>query len=546
MHRDPKPAQPFDVDLQNTSFDSLLRKVHPNAHLAGEHHRAADGPPPGWSAPYGSYPRQEFSAPAPPPQAIDPRASGHMPTASWSGPDGAYDTPADAHPPRNAGDTKQTYTSPEMARGAGEHDGPSSGVGAGYSDPPHRRETAAQRAERFSMPVSDEELRATADIVNGTRTFVLPLGGGFGGLGGAPLSTFDIFDVPFPAHAGFPIHLVREKDEPWDKPASIHTIYSELPKESTPPMPDSPTKDRADFDTSRPPTVPPKDTPKASPKLAPFTPPENSQKTVVEEKEVAPAPAVTEQKPPKVTIQAPRTPRVSDLHLPIDPSTTPAIKLQAPTPTDQTVATATSRTESTPVTVPRSPSNSPQEQPRGEVSRSSSAARAHDSFVTAQGQPQLPAYQSQPNSPTETSIEQQAYTNEKRGTASPRRKKSGATGHTRKGSAGKARTKKKEAERASHSPVNNGQSSNGQNTTVPSAPSYRSDHVPRGVESMMSPETMTTAYSGRRDLKPPDYVTERLYAWAAEKSDHDFVETLERLSGGEEVSAGVLHCSSTN
>lgn len=87
----------------------------------------------------------------------------------------------------------------------------------------------------------------------------------------------------------------------------------------------------------------------------------------------------------------------------------------------------------------------------------------------------------------------------------------------------KARTGKQQDKR--HSGDNNKAGS--------AAPSYSTTHTARAFE-VMSPETMTTNIS--RELMPPDHVTERLYAWAKEKTELDFVETLERLSGGDEVS----------
>lgn len=543
MQRDPTPPGSFDAHLPSTSYNTSPRKSNLGAPFISTSPGATGVPSHVPSGSFGGHTTQEFGGPVQPPQLFNSSGRGHSPAASWSGPDGAYTTPAFTQPPRDARDTDQTYTSPELARAGpngpnygGPSTGPHTGNGGAPAAGPSNGYQAPHRVERFSMPVSDEELRTTADIINGAHTFVMPFGS-LNGPGGGPLGPLDFFDGPFQAHIGFPVPQPHEQD-PWDKSASIHTLYSELPKESTPPLSTPPRPNGAvtESDVSRAPTVPPKDTPRISPKTVPRTLPQAGPETP------KPATAVQFEEKPQTPRAAPqeKTPRLSDLHLPSDPSATPAIRLQAPTTTDPTAVTAASKSNSTPVTdsTVRSASNSSVERPKWDP-----AGPRNESFVTAQAQPQLPAYQSQPGSP-----ERQRHFAEKRGASSSPPKQmpgdgAGNTGgHAPNGTGEKARkeTKDRDKEKKRHSGDNKGKSRHGSHST---APSYSTDRMPRGVDSMMSPETMTTMVS-RRELKPPDYVTERLYAWATEKSEHDFVETLERLSGGDEVRT-CLHKSSS-
>lgn len=539
MQRDPTPPSSIDAHTQNAPYLSSPLKTTPSAAYTGGSYGSSGMPSlHGPSASYGGHPSQEFGGSASSRQPFDSQGRGHTPAASWSGPDGAFTTPGFAPPLRQeARDTDQTYTSPEMARAGANYSGPSSGPYAGQNGGPvagpggENYET--YRGQRFSMPVSDEDLRATADIVNNTRTFIFPPGSFNGAV---PLGALDFLGGPFQAHIGFPTPQPHEHEGPWDKSASIHTLYSELPKESTPPMstPVFDGVDRADSEVSRAPTVPPKDTPKATPKSALATSP-STKAALNTPKAATPVPS-EEPKTPKVAFQEVKTPRMSDLHLPSDPSAAPAIRLQPPTTTDPTAATAattTSKSNSTPVadSNPRTNSSSSQEP------AASSASRALESFVASQAQPQLPAYQSQPSSPTGLPGPQRAYF-DKKGSGSLRRKpvliESGISGPNGT-AAEKARQGKRDKERKRHSPDNKSSKSKDDpaSSTRHGAPSYTSDPVPRGVDSMMSPETTTV--SGLRELRPPDHVTERLYAWAGAKPEHAFVETLERLSGGDEV-----------
>lgn len=509
MQRDPTPPGSFDAHIQQTPFNSSPLKSHPTPFTGGSY-GATGVPSHGPSTSFGGYPGQEFGGPlAQPPFTSFGR--GHTPAASWSGPDGAYTTPAFTQPPRDV-HTDQTYTSPEMAR-AGPSFGPGAFAGMGPIPlaGPSTGFDAPHRAERFSMPVSDEELRTTAEIINGTRTFVVPLGS----LSGP--AAFDFLDGPF---VGFPMPHPQPEQDPWDKSASIHTLYSELPKESTPPMSTPRREKEADAasEVSRAPTVPPKDTPRVSPKTVPV-PLQETPKAAphAEEKRETPKPAAQE-----------KTPRMADLHLPADPSITPAIRLQAPTTTDPTAVTAASKSNSTPVTesTARSASNSSVEQKWDATPR--------ESFSTAQ--PQLPAYQSQPSSPVKTP-EAQFFPPEKRGGSSSSPKPSSPK-KTGTGPNGTHSTPEK-ARKQKHPEKHKEKRHSGDNKKATStAPSFSTTHTPRAFE-VMSPETMTTNIS--RELKPPDHVTERLYAWAREKSELDFVEALERMSGGDEVRLPFSH-----
>lgn len=512
MHRDPTPPNSYDAHLQNTYTYTSPRKSNPSPWTGGSY-GATGVPSHGPSTSFGGHPGQDFGGPMPQ-QNFNSFGRGHTPAASWSGPDGAYTTPAFTQPPRDARDTDQTYTSPEMARAgpsfgglpgpfAGMNPIPLAGPSAGYDAP--------YRVERFSMPVSDEELRTTADIINGTRTFVVPIGS----LSGP--GAFDFLDGPFPL--GFALPHPHPEQDPWDKSASIHTLYSELPKESTPP-----TKKDGDAgsDTSRAPTVPPKVTPRISQKTVPATHPDTPETAPVEEKANTSKPA-----------SPGKTPRMADLHLPSDPGAAPAIRLQAPTTTDPTAVTA-SKSTSTPATdvTAHSAANSSFERPKWD-------AAPRESFRTAQTQPQLPAYQSQPSSPQKPTGQPFFPPNNRSAPSSP--KKTSAQKTSNGGPNGTPVSEKARKEKQAKEPKRHSGGDNRQPQSA--APSYSTTHTLRGIGSVMSPETMTTNIS--RELKQPDHVTERLYAWAREKSEVDFVETLERLSGGDEVSPTLRSIAAT-
>lgn len=521
MQRDPTPDRAtFPANtVAGPSVDKSAQGVlsqpsgtsysHPHNHCCPSHAPSAS-----WSGPCNASmtPAFELSA-TPVGHAHASCCSGHAPSASWSGPYRPHMAPASG-PLHHL--SNPAFTRPEVARvpegyGSGYRSGTGNGPGCGSQpiDAHQAREDLLKtmfREERYSLPVSDEELLSAAAFVDGTHIpFAVPLGSEFHQSG-------VVLEYPELPNSNFQI------DAPWSKSASIHTIYEGPTKEASP---SSPRPSGA---------VPP-------PSLASSKPPPGAMPPLgigallrtEGDLQVPRAPTVPPKDAWKPEAEEVRTPRLKDIHLPTN-GTEPAITLQPPTTTDLTAAT--SKANSSPVAGgnPVTESSLTQERPKWD-SPAPVQTDERESFVTAQSQPQLPAYQSQPTSPSKVMLSEsdaKSYFPETPGVSEDIERPEGL-------SYSPSNATKTEEKREII-----GRTAPDLSTVSPPMPRTQPQgRVPRGVDSMRSPDTMTTTFTllGSRELQPSDIVTERLYAWAGEKAEHDFVETLERLSGGEEVRA---------